>query len=151
MNALEIESEARRFAANEIARWVQNEPVRSENNLIFRGVREFTMRHAFPNEATIEGLFNEDHLPLFLYPLAQRLWDAEEKKERGGDVYRGPHCWTFVGLSREDVVALLARGLHPLRGGYCHRRKGEEWTAQACCSILQVCHRSNVARRKRLG
>ena len=70
MNALEMESEARRFAANEIARWVQDEPVRLENNLVYRGVHEFSMGHAFPNEATIKGLFGEDYLPLFSYPLA---------------------------------------------------------------------------------
>ena len=80
MNALEMESEARRFAANEIARWGQDEPVRSENNLIYRGVREFSMGHTFPNQATIEGLFDEDFLPLFSYPLAQRLWDAGKKE-----------------------------------------------------------------------
>ena len=80
MNTLEMESEARRFAANEIARWLRNEPVRSENNVIYRGVHHFSTRHAFPDEATVEGLFDEEYLPLLSYPLAQRLWEAGEKE-----------------------------------------------------------------------
>ena len=68
-----MESEARRFAANKIARRVRNEPVRLENNLIYRGVHDFSTRHALPEKATIEGLLNEYCFPLFSYPLARRL------------------------------------------------------------------------------
>ena len=86
MNTLEMESEARRFAANQIARRLQDEPVRSENNLIYRGVHYFTTRNAFPNKATVEGLFADDLLPFFSYPLAQRLWEAG-KKESEEEMY----------------------------------------------------------------
>ena len=84
MNALEMESEARRFAANEIARWVQNEPVRSENNLVYRCVHDFSTRHAFSEKATIEGLSDKYSLPLFSYPLAQRLWDTGKIEQGEG-------------------------------------------------------------------
>ena len=107
MNTLEMESEARRFAANEIVRWLRNEPVRSENNVIYRGVHHFSTRHAFPDEATVEGLFDEEYLPLLSYPLAQRLWGAG-KKESGEEMY------TEVRIVRYLLGSLEKMQLHRL-------------------------------------